>query len=169
LVPSAGKGVLDAAEGRLQGGSLRSAARTIPAFRVRRIAYLIVEAGAQHSQSPAIAEGPLGDAASLLSQLGSCRSILLTPGSYFDASQAGILRPNCCLRQKGPYLVDNQRFISAARRNRPASPSASLRRCPNDILRTSAITSVARASQSWLWADGANMRLTGELIMMLPE
>jgi hypothetical protein len=146
-----------------------SAARTIPTLGVRHIAYLIVEAAAQHSQSPAIAEGPLGDAASLISQLRNCRSILLTSGSYFDASQSGILRSNCCLRQKGPYFVDDQRFISAAMRSRPASPSASLRRCPNGILRASAITSVARASQSWLWADCANIRLRGELIMMLPE
>jgi hypothetical protein len=107
--------------------------------------------------------------ASLISQLGSCRSILLTSGSYFDVAQSGISCANCCLRRKGPHFVDNQRFISAAMRNCPASPSASLRRCPNGILRASAITSVARASQSWLWADCANIRLRGELIMMLPE
>jgi hypothetical protein len=67
------------------------------------------------------------------------------------------------------YFVDNQRFISAATRSRPASASASLRCRPNGILRALAITSVARASQSWLRTDCANIRLRGELIMMLPE
>jgi hypothetical protein len=66
-----------------------------------------------------------------------------------------------------PHFVDNQRFISAAMRSRPASPSASLRRSPNGILRASAITSVARASQSWLWSDWAEIDLGGEPTMML--
>src|SRR5476651_2226267 len=69
--------------------------------------------------------------------------------------------------QRGRYFVDNQRFISAAMRSRPASPSASLRCCPNGILRASAITSVARACQSRLWADWAEIDLGGEPVMML--
>jgi hypothetical protein len=41
------------------------------------------------------------------------------------------------LGERGRHFADNQRFISAAMRSRPASPSASLRRCPNGILRAS--------------------------------
>ena len=63
---------------------------------------------------------------------------------------------------RGRYFIDNQRFISAAMRSRPASPSASLRRCPSGILRASAITSVARASQSRLWANRADTGLEEE-------
>jgi hypothetical protein len=85
---------------------------------------------------------------------------------------AGKLKPLDVERKIRPgnlYFAYNQRFISAAMRSRPACSSASLRCCPNGILRASAITSVARASQSWLCADCANIRLRGELIMMLPE
>jgi hypothetical protein len=53
-----------------------------------------------------------------------------------------ILRLKCPSGQGEHYFVDNQRFISAAMRSRPASPSASLRSCPNGVLRASAITSV---------------------------
>jgi hypothetical protein len=66
---------------------------------------------------------------------------------------------------RGFYFVDNQRFISAAMRSRPASPSASLRRCPSGILRASPIISVARASQSWLCADWRTIRAVGTPIM----
>jgi len=68
---------------------------------------------------------------------------------------------------RGRYFIDNQRFISAAMRSRPASPSASLRRCPSGILRASAITSAARASQSWLWADWTVVGLGEEPIIIL--
>ena len=47
-------------------------------------------------------------------------------------------------------------------RSRPASSSAPLRRCPSGILRACAITSVARASQSRLWANRANTGLEEE-------
>jgi hypothetical protein len=50
---------------------------------------------------------------------------------------------------------------------KPSSSSASLRRCPNGLLRASAITSVALASQSWLWADWADIGLGEEPIMIL--
>jgi hypothetical protein len=65
----------------------------------------------------------------------------------------------------GFYFVDNQRFISAAMRSRPASPSASLRRCPSGILRASSIISVARVSQSWLCVDWTTIRPAGKSIM----
>jgi hypothetical protein len=75
-----------------------------------------------------------------------------------------ILRLKCPSKQGGHYFVDNQRFISAAMRSRPASTSASLRRSPNGMLRASAITPVARISQSWLWAGWADIGLGGETI-----
>jgi hypothetical protein len=65
------------------------------------------------------------------------------------------------------YFVDNPHFISEAMRSLPASPSASLRRCPSGSLRVSAITSVARASQSWLCADRTVIRPGGDPIIML--
>src|SRR5450631_843007 len=52
-------------------------------------------------------------------------------------------------------------------RSRAASSRASLRRCPSGILRASAITSVARASQSWLCADWEDIGLGGEPIILL--
>ncbi len=133
-----------------------------------RSLFLIEEAGAQHSQSPAIARGPFGDAATMISKFRSCSSILLALGSYFDAGIIGISRPKG-LSGRTRYFVDNQRFISAAMRNRPASSSALLRCCPSGILRASAITLVARASQSRLWAEWADVGLGGEPIMMLSK
>ena len=44
--------------------------------RSRHIAFLIEEAGAQHSQSPVVAKGPLGDATSMIAKF-RCHSSLL--------------------------------------------------------------------------------------------
>ena len=49
------------------------------------MAFLIEEAGAQYSQSPAIAKGPLDDAASLIANVRERRSILLVPAGHIDA------------------------------------------------------------------------------------
>jgi len=49
------------------------------------VAFLIEEVGAQYSQSPAIAKGPLDDAASLIANVRERRSILLVPAGHIDA------------------------------------------------------------------------------------
>lgn len=104
----------------------------------------------------------------MISKFRNCRSIVLASGNFFDAGIIGISHLKG-LSGRERYFVDNQRFISAAMRNRPASSSALLRCCPSGILRASAITFVARASQSRLWAEWADVGLGGEPIMMLSK